>query len=378
MWETVYMDNFKTLDSSVLSLIILVFIYYNASNKLEKVFVSHRIFLGLIQTNILLIVSDVGAWVFDGLPGIQYLMLNKIFNLSLFIIEPIAGTLWILYVCFQIKYNERHLKTLKYVLPTLFLMNCVMSIASLYTGWFFYVDNNNIYSRGNLYVIHIFYCYVLLIYSMYYVYKHKKRIEKRYYYSMLVFILPITIGATIQILFYGWALAWSGMMVSILIIYFNIQDSSLNTDYLTGVYNRRQLDKYLNISIKNSSETETFSAMLIDLDGFKKINDTFGHDIGDEAIKAAAQIIKKSLRRDDFVARYGGDEFFVILDSSDKDALEAAVRNLHSNVDKFNENSTKGYKLSFAIGYAVYDYKLGMKSDDFFKYIDTLMYSNKG
>ena len=70
---------------------------------------------------------------------------------------------------------------------------------------------------------------------MYYVFKHRKRIEKRYYLSMLVFILPITVGATLQILFYGWALAWSGMMVSLLIIYFNIQDSSLNTDYLTGV-----------------------------------------------------------------------------------------------------------------------------------------------
>lgn len=195
---------------------------------------------------------------------------------------------------------------------------------------------------------------------------------------MLVFILPIALGATLQIIFYGWALAWAGMMVSLLIIYFNMQDSSLNTDYLTGVYNRRQLDKYLEISIKNCTENKTFSALLIDLNGFKKINDTFGHDIGDEAIKAAAQIIKKSLRRDDFVARYGGDEFFAILDNSDISILETAVARLKSNVDTFNQDSGKGFRLSFAIGYAVYDYKLRMKSDDFFKHIDTLMYYNKG
>jgi diguanylate cyclase (GGDEF)-like protein len=201
--------------------------------------------------------------------------------------------------------------------------------------------------------------------------------EKRYYYSMLVFILPITVGATIQILFYGWALAWSGMTISLLIIHFNIQDSSLNTDYLTGLYNRRQLDKYLKLRIKNSTELKSFSALLIDLDGFKAINDTFGHDIGDGAIKDAAEIIKKSLRRDDFVARYGGDEFFAILDSSDNEVLEAAVTRLKNNVDKFNQESGKGYKLSFAIGYAVYDYELRMKSDDFFKLIDTLMYNNK-
>ncbi|MDF2802531.1 MAG: diguanylate cyclase protein [Anaerocolumna sp.] len=371
------MENFKTLDSSVLSLIILVFIFYNARNKLEKVFVSHRIFLGLVQTNILLILSDVGAWIFDGLPGIHFLILNRLFNLSLFVFEPVAGSLWILYVCYQIKQNEKQLIIMKYVLPILFIINGVLSIVSLRTGWFFYVDSNNIYTRGNLYLIHIFYCYILLIYSMYYVYKHRRMIEKRYYSSMLVFILPITVGATIQILFYGWALAWSGMMVSLLIIHFNIQDSSLNTDYLTGLYNRRQLDKYLKIRIKNCTEIKSFSAMLIDLDGFKMINDTFGHDVGDEAIKDAAQIIKKSLRRDDFVARYGGDEFFIILDSCDRNILEATVVNLKSNVDKFNQNSLHGYKLSFAIGYAVYDYKLRMKSDDFFRYIDTLMYNNK-
>ncbi|WP_207726528.1 GGDEF domain-containing protein [Anaerocolumna chitinilytica] len=165
--------------------------------------------------------------------------------------------------------------------------------------------------------------------------------------------------------------------MSLLIIYINIQDSSLDTDYLTGVYNRRQLDKYLNIRIKNSNELKTFSAMLIDLDGFKKINDTFGHDTGDEAIKEAAQIIRNSLRRDDFVARYGGDEFFVILDSSDEHILETAVERMKSNVDKFNCNSDKEYKLSFAIGSAVYDYERRMKSDDFFRYIDTLMYNNK-
>lgn len=371
------MDKFKTLDSSILSLIILIFIYYNARNRLEKVFVSNRVYLGLVKTNISLILIDIGAWIFDGLPGLQFLLMNRIFNLLLFVVEPFTGTLWVLYVCYQIKHNEKWIEKLKYLLSALLVMNGVMSVLSLHTGWFFYVDSSNIYARGNLYLVHIFYCYILLIYSMYCVFKHRKIIEKKYYYSMLVFILPITLGATIQILFYGWALSWTGMMLSLLIIYINIQDSSLNTDYLTGVYNRRQLDKYLKIRIKNSIEIKTFSAMLIDLDGFKKINDTFGHDIGDEAIKDAAQIIQNSLRRDDFVARYGGDEFFAILDNSDKDILEAAVARMKSNVDKFNSSSEKGYKLSFAIGYAVYDYEQRMKADDFFKYIDALMYSSK-
>lgn len=371
------MENFKTLDSSILSLIILIFIYYNARSRLDKVFKSNRIFIAMIRTNIILILSDIGAWIFDAMPGYYYLLLNKTFNLLLYVVEPMVGILWILYVCHQIKHSEKQIKRLKYILGISFVVNGVVSIASLCTGWFFYVNNNNLYSRGSVYLLHIIYCYSLLICSMCYVYKYREKVEKRHYYSMLVFILPITVGATIQILFFGWALAWSGMAVSLLVIYFNIQDRSLTTDYLTGLFNRRQLDNYLRIKIKGSNEIRSFSAMLIDLDGFKKINDTYGHDVGDEAIKDAVNIIKNSLERDDFVARYGGDEFFIIFYSGDKDILEAVVARLIINVDKFNKDSEKEYKLSFAIGHDVYDYNSRMKSDEFFKHIDALMYSNK-
>ena len=134
------MDNFKTIDSSALSLIILIFIYYNARNKLEKIFISHRIFLGLVLTNILLIFSDVGAWVFDGLPGVQFLLLNKVFNLMLFVIEPVAGTLWVLYVSCQIKQNEMQLRFFKYMLlmvlcrlPVYTLVGFSMWIVTIYT-----------------------------------------------------------------------------------------------------------------------------------------------------------------------------------------------------------------------------------------------------
>ena len=166
-------------------------------------------------------------------------------------------------------------------------------------------------------------------------------------------------------------------MLSLLIVYFNIQNRSLNTDYLTQTYNRRQLDGYIKARIRNSSKDVSFSAILIDLNDFKNINDRLGHDIGDEALKAAVQILSGSLRQDDFVARYGGDEFMIIMDINNHEQLEQAVQRIQQSVDRFNRENVKPYSIDFAMGYAVYENESNMTADDFFRYIDQRMYEAK-
>lgn len=103
-------------------------------------------------------------------------------------------------------------------------------------------------------------------------------------------------------------------------------------DFLTGFYNRRSLDKYL--------ETLTLSAkkkvgvIFIDLDDFKKINDTFGHDKGDEIIKTFSNIVLKNIRREDKPFRYGGDEFVLILDSINSENLFNIISRINNEFKK--------------------------------------------
>ena len=166
-------------------------------------------------------------------------------------------------------------------------------------------------------------------------------------------------------------------MVALLIIYFNIQDRSLKTDYLTGVFNRRQLDNYLRYKIQTSSERKSFSAILIDITKFKQINDLYGHQIGDEALQESVKILKKCIAKDDFIARYGGDEFFLILDISDSAELAKIVKCIQQEIELFNSEKKKPYQLKFDMGYTVYDWHQKMQAEDFYRYIDKLMYENK-
>ena len=178
-------------------------------------------------------------------------------------------------------------------------------------------------------------------------------------------------------MFYGMSYNWIGMMLSILIFYLNVQNRGLNTDYLTGIYNRRQFESYAKERIRNSSEGKSFSAISLDLDAFKRINDTFGHDVGDEALKDAVDIIKKSIRRNDFVARVGGDEFVVLLDFSNEDLLHDTANRIRSNAQIFNKENKKPYNISFSVGCATYDPHSKMGMDAFFSHIDKLMYEEK-
>jgi diguanylate cyclase len=87
-----------------------------------------------------------------------------------------------------------------------------------------------------------------------------------------------------------------------------------NTDGLTGVYNRKALDDHLQRLIERNTVSITpFSLMMMDLDNFKTLNDTYGHTVGDRMLLAFTQKCRATVRSDDFLARYGGEEFVLIL-----------------------------------------------------------------
>ncbi|MDR9787388.1 MAG: GGDEF domain-containing protein [Peptococcaceae bacterium MAG4] len=189
-------------------------------------------------------------------------------------------------------------------------------------------------------------------------------------------MLPV-LGSIIQIIYYGSVLLWSGIALSILIIYINIQNYRLHTDYLTGVYNRREADYLLKNKIHNKTPGRSFSGILIDIDNFKEINDRYGHLTGDKVLEISAELIKNSLRKDDFVARYGGDEFLVLLNIKDPSDLKKFVDRIKENLNNYNLHSSFPFRISFSIGYDVYDYSSGMSKDQFLNHIDALMYQNK-
>lgn len=206
---------------------------------------------------------------------------------------------------------------------------------------------------------------------------NKKKIDKKYYDALLFFTVPPFICVILQSMIYGISLIYNGVVISVLVVYFNIQNRSIDTDYLTGIGNRKKLDSYLKKKIYSCTKENTFSSILVDIDNFKSINDTFGHTVGDDALDITVKIIKSCLRKSDFIARFGGDEFFIVLDISNSRDLNAMIKRIEKSVKDFNKTGSKPYNLEFSMGYAVYDLNVHMGFKEFIKHIDSIMYENK-
>ena len=142
-------------------------------------------------------------------------------------------------------------------------------------------------------------------------------------------------------------------------------------DQLTGLYNRRFFEE--EIKRLDAKENYPLSLVMIDANGLKLINDTFGHKAGDLVLKKIAEILKREFRSDDVIARVGGDEFVILLPNTDSAAVEKIIERVKKAASK---EKVEGIEVSVAYGW---DTKSDPYThiDDVFKRADTKMYSQK-
>lgn len=355
---------------------ILIFLYIYSRKNAENIHLQYRLFVTIVLVTVAMLAIDILSR-FDGNPGTMYAVVNHVSNFLIFLLNPVIPSLWALYVHHQVYHDEEKTRRLGIVLVFINLANLTVLILSQFSGWFYTIDANNIYHRGPLFYIPASITVALIVATFLFVVIKRKDIEKRYFFSMVFFPVMPFACVLLQILFYGVSLMLNSVTLSLLILFFSMQHRSMNTDYLTGVYNRKKLEMVMKEKIGASTETKTFSAIMIDLDNFKDINDSYGHDAGDYALETSVKLIKSCLRTVDFVARYGGDEFYIVLDISNRNDLEATVSRIKESIKRYNTHNAESYQLGFSMGYAVYDCNSHMKVDEFQKQIDTLMYEDK-
>jgi diguanylate cyclase (GGDEF)-like protein/PAS domain S-box-containing protein len=150
------------------------------------------------------------------------------------------------------------------------------------------------------------------------------------------------------------------------------------TDDLTGLYNRRGFLAFADHHIKAAERRkERVLLILMDLDGLKQINDAYGHNIGDQALIDAAQVIKQTFRNSDVTARISGDEFVVVTTDTDGNGEDAIKRRIAENLEKHNSKGMKPYHLSLSYGIAKFDPLVPSSIDRLLVKADELMYADK-
>ena len=149
-------------------------------------------------------------------------------------------------------------------------------------------------------------------------------------------------------------------------------------DSLTGCYNRGYGLELLNRQIKLSHRSKSpLLLAFLDIDRFKSINDTFGHDEGDRVLKEVTGLFKSTLREIDIICRMGGDEFLLIFPGSSLKEAPLIKERLDKDLIKLNQTLKKPYKIDLSIGFSEYDLDHPLTMDELIRIADQKMYKEK-
>jgi diguanylate cyclase (GGDEF)-like protein len=387
------LDVLLRIDLDIFSLIVAVILAAGSRSRIDRSFLDYRLFMLMLGATILELVADAITWAADGSPGAVGRAVLLASTVVYYLGHPIAPMFYVFYAIHQVTDDSRRLPSHLPLVALPAAASTLLTLATPFTGLFFYMDKTNTYHHGPLFFVFagLSYAYMFFAFVFVIMIARRRAIAGRTVIALLFFPLPPAIAGAIQIRFYGLVLLWPATVLSLLVIFINIQQRKLSIDYLTGVFNRRRLAEYTEARVREVRDDHggqarrgrrlagprTFSGFLADVDDFKAINDRFGHATGDEALVAAARIIKSCLRTDDFLARYAGDEFVAILPLSNEEELESIVGRLRARFVDGSLPRDERFRLSLSVGASVFDPDVDMGVDQYIARLDSLMYIEK-
>lgn len=234
----------------------------------------------------------------------------------------------------------------------------VMTLCTLKWHFFFYIDADGLYQKGPYYavVIPFVYIYILMI-----AFRIITMLPQKKYYAFHgklemvagIVVFPLIAGI-IQAFCPGISIVCAGLTLGIIQAFTAFLTNRITTDELTQVNNRTKLVQYLENYIEShGAEEETeLRFLMIDLDDFKGINDTYGHIEGDEALIRTANVLKRTMSGyPGILARYGGDEFCIAGEMAGQRA-EDLIEEIYTNLDKANALAAAPYNIGMSIGCA--------------------------
>ena len=152
------------------------------------------------------------------------------------------------------------------------------------------------------------------------------------------------------------------------------------TDSLTGLHNRRYLDTHMPVLLTRAMGRERpLSVIMLDFDHFKRINDQFGHDAGDDVLREFAARLRKNVRGMDLLCRYGGEEFVVVLPDSDVEAARAVAERIRTAVSEAPFSVANGkHKVNLTVSMGIAGLRLiGDSAEALFSRTDAALYQAK-
>lgn len=339
---------------------------------------------GLLDTKILRVMINLTMfqcvwdslvfWV-DGQTFAGARMLNIIGNVIYYILNGTIAYFWPLFTEYKLTSNYKKVTKLAGILAIPLIISSILIATSPFTGIIFTVSEDNVYARSEVFfAIPTILIFAYVIYGTVNVYLKRKKAGQYMLFPAIYFVTPIMLAMITQMMYYGISLIFIGIAIGITGVYISTQSESVYIDHLCGVYNRRYYNDYILSFCNANKKDEVITGVLIDMDEFKVINDTFGHHSGDNALIIFSSVLRKYMNSIGFAVRYGGDEF-ILITKKGKNAAKEAVEQIVKEIKEINDSGANEFQLKFSYGVATLD--VNGEAETFLREMDKNMYEMK-
>lgn len=245
--------------------------------------------------------------------------LNYILDICYFETFVLSTVWWFIYsgiIRNRNYYNDIKNKIIIFVPALLVLM---LSVISCITGWIFSIDSDGVFHRGPLFLIYVTvsfgYLFLAGVRSLYLGLKQLETNSNKFteFMNFAIYSFVMVVTGLLQFQFGKFPILIIGNTIVVLFMYLNFMVEMISRDYLTGIYVRRKIMNLLIYNINTLKKDEELYFLFIDIDDFKSINDTYGHDEGDRILIKLASLLRTVCeKKNGYCGRWAGDEFVVI------------------------------------------------------------------
>jgi diguanylate cyclase (GGDEF)-like protein len=378
------------LNTALGACLIIILIFLDYIRKFNTDVFQRRLFLIVLASAFLATTADFIARIFGGTSGMVFMLyaVNSLF----YVFQFFTYYFTFAFIDYFAYGNIGRTKKFIRIIAVCFCLWCLSLVLNLKYHFYFYISPDTFYTPGPYYPVRLITNYLIIpacVIDMFF----SKTIQRAQVYLILFFGFLTGTGAALDIIMKTGSLTWPCFAAALLYIYFFIVRSDSKIDSLTGIGNRysfnefidrlaRQGGKKVPLSQEASENNrrpygagESWAIVMIDMDHFKEINDTLGHLEGDNALRDMAAIIKGCIRRSDFAARYGGDEF--VLATRAENDIRRLMERIKGAIKVQNEKKFRPYTLEISYGYDVFTTGGDQSIEDFLVHVDSLMYKHK-
>ena len=362
--------SFSVLTANIIS-ILLIGTLYLANRQKAEYDRDMRLLQQMMVTIGIANISDSCVYYLAGSSNIVIKVLVFLSGSGLFLGNVMIGYLWAKFIMVHMNIPFSDIR--RNIYRTIGLISIVLLVINIFYPLVFSVSDGR-YQRGFAYIIFLIFAAFYILDSLYLYVKRVKKIGSLKLFPVHIFLIPVILGVVIQAFFVEIAITWTSIAISVAGIMTALKNEIIFTDCLTGLYNREYLE-FLHKRACNKKDCWV-SGIMIDLNGFKQINDNYGHAEGDLALCIAADLLLKSFSEYGVVTRYAGDEFVIMLNTTDDQLIQKIIKSAKKNFVTENEKNDKLYQLSASMGYAITNLS-NETIDDFMNRIDEQMYQDK-